>query len=895
MTFFSTYYFNSRYCQRNKKSMITSVISLFFLLMAISGITQPMLIENKMQGNFNGQFNPENEPEITEYDEILITLYVPRIGSIELPALIHNETAYLPVKELFDFLKIKNIVLSDFRIIEGFFIDVKAEYSINKIKNQIVFNGREYQLKPSDIILNSTGLYIRSGIYGQIFGLDCQFNFRNLSVKLLTNIELPAIREMKIEAMHRNLSHLKGEKKVDSIIKRSFSLLRLGMLDWSVISNSETNRPVNSRITLGVGAILMGGETNLLLNLDKNLPFNSRDQFYTWRYVNNDLKVLKQVIAGKILPNPSSTIINAINGIQLKNTPTTFRRSFGTYTLSNKTEPGWMVELYVNNVLIDYTKADASGFFTFEVPMVYGNSVVRLRYYGPFGEEQIKEQNLSIPFNFLPERQFEYDISAGILEDGQRSLFSRSQFSYGVSKKITIGGGMEYLSSVSKKTMPFLTASMRLGSNLFINSEHIQGVRSTGLISYRLPSNVRLEFNYLRYNREQKAINNNFLEEKKLVISKPFRGTKYSVFSRLTINQFTNGINPKNSNQTSTELLLSAVAFGISTNLTNYAIITENGVPLAFSNLSMTFRLPKRINFMPQIQYEYSLSKFSLLRMEVEKPVLNRGSINMSYEWDLKNKNYFIGLGMRINLSFVQSSFMVRQNKQSTFTAQMTRGSILFNGRTNYVGLSNQNNMGRGGLIIRPFLDLNNNGKKDKNEPAAEGLKVKMNGGRIQRNDRDTTIRVTGLEPYTNYYLDLDKSSFENISWQIQKTTLQINVNPNHFTILEIPVQVVGEVSGTVLIDTENGKKGLGRILVNIYNIDSVLVTKTMTESDGYFHYLGLLPGDYYIMVDPDQLKNLNMQCITNVLKATVYKSRQGEFLSGFVFTVRQLPENKKD
>ena len=56
-----------------------------------------------------------------------------------------------------------------------------------------------------------------------------------------------------------------------------------------------------------------------------------------------------------------------------------------------------MVELYVNNVLVDYVKADASGFFTLQVPLVYGNSFIKLKFYGPWGEERYKEQTLTIP------------------------------------------------------------------------------------------------------------------------------------------------------------------------------------------------------------------------------------------------------------------------------------------------------------------------------------------------------------------------------------------------------------------------------------------------------------------------------------------------------------------
>jgi hypothetical protein len=43
------------------------------------------------------------------------------------------------------------------------------------------------------------------------------------------------------------------------------------------------------------------------------------------------------------------------------------------------------VELYINNVLIDYIQADANGFFPLTL-LMYGRTEVSLRYYGPWGE-----------------------------------------------------------------------------------------------------------------------------------------------------------------------------------------------------------------------------------------------------------------------------------------------------------------------------------------------------------------------------------------------------------------------------------------------------------------------------------------------------------------------------
>ncbi len=38
----------------------------------------------------------------------MITLSESQLGAVEIPAIIYNEQAYLPVKEFFDFLEIKN-------------------------------------------------------------------------------------------------------------------------------------------------------------------------------------------------------------------------------------------------------------------------------------------------------------------------------------------------------------------------------------------------------------------------------------------------------------------------------------------------------------------------------------------------------------------------------------------------------------------------------------------------------------------------------------------------------------------------------------------------------------------------------------------------------------------
>ncbi|MDQ6755680.1 MAG: hypothetical protein M3004_01980, partial [Bacteroidota bacterium] len=213
----------------------------------------------------------------------------------------------------------------------------------------------------------------------------------------------------------------------------------------------------------------------------------------------------------------------------------------------------------------------------------------------------------------------------------------------------------------------------------------------------------------------------------------------------------------------------------------------------------------------------------------------------------------------------------------------------------NQVGFDNQTNVGRGGLIIVPYLDLNNNGKHDADEPKVSGLKLRINGGRVIPNKKDTSISIVGLEAYTNYFLELYRGSFDNVSWQIRKKTMNISIEPNHFRLVEVPVVVQGEVSGIVNKQANQIETGIGRIIVNIYNAkDSVIVTKILSESDGYFSFSGLAPGNYIATIDKEQLLTLHMLS-SPPLSFKIKQGRDGDVVEGLKFVIQPIvPEQKK-
>jgi hypothetical protein len=87
----------------------------------------------------------------------------------------------------------------------------------------------------------------------------------------------------------------------------------------------------------------------------------------------------------------------------------------------------------------------------------------------------------------------------------------------------------------------------------------------------------------------------------------------------------------------------------------------------------------------------------------------------------------------------------------------------------------------------------------------------------------------------------------------------QVLIDPNQFKRIDIPIFPVGEVSGMVYKDENNRMKGIGRILIRFFNKNSTkVVAETLSESDGYFTYMGFGPGEFVARIDSAQLKDLN-------------------------------------
>jgi hypothetical protein len=822
------------------------------------------------------------------YDEIPVTVLIEAYGDITLNAMYaNNDLLYINIEELFKKLKINCEVSASGDSISGFTENEAKPYLINYNLKQVktankVLNNHKGLLKEMGMV------YMESSLFGEIFGITITFNFRSLTCFLKSNFELPLLKELRLEKMHNRVSKIKGAIKADTLLNRDYHLFKFGMADWSVTTTQQWGKQTIERFNLSTGAELFFGQADISYNYNSQFKFDGRQLNYLWHWTDNDKKIIRQAQLGKIAHNMISYINAPVIGAVIRNTPTSVRRASGYYTINEITEPNWMIELYINNELVDYTRADASGNYVFKIPIVYGYTIAKLKYYGPVGEERTEERTFNTAFTLMPSKEFEYGLSAGILQDSLASRMGKAEFNYGINPFLTLGAGAEYLSSIpGHPAIPFAKITVQPFSKLVLSGEYAYAVKSRAMLNYYFKKSAFLQIDYSRFKEGQLATLFNALEEIK---GKFFIPLKYKMVSGYASIDYS-GLVYKNYNYKQASIIFSGhyKQFGTSlTTVLNRQFQKTSPVFFGRSAMQLSFRLKRGINIRPSATLNLNEKSISMYGADVEKRIKN-GILSISYQKDILYKNYTVGLNVKYDLRFMRTGLSSFVNRYGVITSQNAQGSLAFGSGNKYIHANQLSAVNKGGISLYPFLDINQNGIFDKGEHMVKLTAVKIQSSNIIFNDKDSIIRIPGLYAFTRYNLQFNDRDLDNISWKFKNHIYNVLIDPNQFKRIDVPIIALGEVNGMVYINTGNSSKGIGRILMKIYPKNSTTpIAETLSESDGYIQYLGLAPGEYAASIDSLQLNKLDMSATPLKINFTIKVTEEGDVAGPVNFVLKK-------
>jgi hypothetical protein len=215
------------------------------------------------------------------------------------------------------------------------------------------------------------------------------------------------------------------------------------------------------------------------------------------------------------------------------------------------------------------------------------------------------------------------------------------------------------------------------------------------------------------------------------------------------------------------------------------------------------------------------------------------------------------------------------------------QGSVLYNPERRQLALAAGPSLQRAGVSGHVFLDSNGNGLKDIGEELLPGVRVRI-GNISSMSDSQGQYRVWDQLPYEPVLVVVDSMTLASPLWTPSYSAISVELGPNQFRMIDLPVAPAGVIEGRVLRDAPTGPVGQAGITLFVTNRRTGARQAVVTFSDGDFYLMGVKPGEYDITVPESVTTRLGVKATP--LRFTMRASREGETVSGLEITLTHRP-----
>jgi hypothetical protein len=180
----------------------------------------------------------------------------------------------------------------------------------------------------------------------------------------------------------------------------------------------------------------------------------------------------------------------------------------------------------------------------------------------------------------------------------------------------------------------------------------------------------------------------------------------------------------------------------------------------------------------------------------------------------------------------------------------------------------------RGGISVQPFFDRNNNGKRDRGEPAyLDANLLQLNSQSVEAFRPDLQAdRINLSVPAGSYRLDINPKNYPT-NWKAKVPAQRINVAPGGYTQLEIPLVIAYILTGKV---TDSRGNPVAGVRIEAVGDKSTNPLFTTSNENGIYYLEGLEQGTYQVKIN-GQTPNPRQIFISPVAPPTVESNFQVE------------------
>jgi len=830
---------------------------------------------------------------------------------------LNGSSLLLPLSEFVDTLDFPIGVSPADGTANGWFIRENQSFSIDMNRGDVIINGKKNRFNPAMAAIFEDDIYVDVRMLSKWFPLDITFDLPNLLINIVSRQPLPIEQSLARDNRRKKLlAQRRQETTGYPEIPQPYQVI-----SWpSSYSSMELS--------------LHGGKTGNVKGL-RQTTFWTADvgKLSADVFLNADdqtiipqarLKLGRKDHAGELLgpakatefsmgdiSTPQYSMVSRASlgrGVIVSNFPLDDPTEFDRITLDGDLPSGWEVELYRNEVLLDFRGSRADGRYQFDnVPLLFGVNVLRLSFFGPQGQTRDEIRKIRVGPDQIKPGTHHYRFAANQQET--QTLIGKidSPSNRDTQGKVRLFG--EYETGITRN----LSLSMNLSSIPLDGGHHryatVSGRAVMGDVFGRLDVTRDLSKGWATRFGAQTAIKGvtviaehrrlfDFVSEQFASNSDPvtydsnvrLEGTlNLADLTRLPFSVTTTQQQTEAGHRTTSvsNRLSTAVGAASISNSLKWTVDKPADAPRA-TTVNGTFLLGGRIE---------KVRLRGQLAYDVE-PVPTLSSSSVSADWAISRK---INASAGVNVDLAQngpttfstglsSTFDIASvglnadyDTASNFNARLTLSfSSARDPRSNGLVLSSGNLAESGAMSVRVFLDANANGVYDAGDTPLPGIGFMAGRSELrQKTDEQGLAYVSGLDTYRAINLTIDKKTLDDPFWLPVPEGFSVTLRPGVAGRADFPVITTGEIDGTVYRRSGEWAKEVKDVVIQLVGQDGAIVKQVKSSYDGYYLMDYVRPGAYILRIDPDQIRRLKMADIPD---QPVTIKGNGTVLSGIDF-----------
>ena len=849
-------------------------------------------------------------PPVTERDDEDLLVLELRLGHHVLhDALLAYPTPdglLVPLQEVMTALELPIAVDPGSGTAEGWFLDEKRRFSLDLARREVQIAGRLGEYAGHLIELYADDVYVDTRLLARWFPVDFEIRRPRSRILIRSREQLPIERRLERQRKWRRSQH--GARSEDGP-RHPRDPLPYRWLDWPTVDHTvsisfgdddsdETGQGFQSNLLATGDFLRMNAE--LTAGLGTRLRLGRRDP---------DAGLLGRLGATVLQAGDLYTVQRplvsrqiASRGFEISSFPLDRPRQFDRKTLRGETLPGWEVELYHNQQLIDFQTVGSDSRYEFtDIPLYVGLNVLRLVFHGPQGQRRQRVERVLIGPDLIQVGESHYRFA---VHQHDRHLFGPvdGPESEAAGEAAAGQGKPRYLFELERGLRRDLSLALSVDSLPLADGRHtyagvgLLGTRKGILANLqlvadteggwagRLAAEGRLPGFNLRLEHQR------FLD----FVSEEIRGDD-PLTERSTV-EIGNRLRPR---ARSSPAGVKAVRDGKSRVPVTLGLIAEQERYVSgASSSAMTARLGAnlgRFSFSKTLQ----MSRFQRpgvdrrklggnallaaragrlkmrggLRYELE-PSPELRDFQLTAEWRMKKhlhgrinlrhslsdgppSSYGASLSWRLDV--LALGLDARRDERGGLSSGLTVSYSL--GREPHAGSWRSRSRplaGQGLAAARVFLDRNLNQRFDRGDEPLEGVGLTADGRPGGRpTNRQGIAFILGLTPYRHTDLGLSLKSLEDPYWIPAIPGVGLVARPGRVATVDFPVVVSGEVDGTVYLAQGEAKQAISRVQLQLVDPRGEVRYRAASTFDGFYLFDRVVPGPYTLRVDPRQIARL--------------------------------------